>query len=119
MSSFTSYAQLNSLEEFSFIAGTDFTLVFNVFESDGATPLDIGGATVLWNLCPYGQTDYNILQITGVITGTSQFTVTIPSASTIDLSGKFTQQPVVMAFNGDTYIPGQGTLLILAKIDDP
>ena len=54
---FVNYAKLNSLKEFSLIAGTEYTLEFNVFEADGVTPLDLGGATVKWVLCPYGQPD--------------------------------------------------------------
>jgi hypothetical protein len=113
---FITYAQINQLEEFGFIAGTDYTLTFNVFEADGQTPLDLGGATVKWVLSPYGQTSYNILELDGTIVSASTFEVEIPSASTEELSGKYIQQPVVISFIGETYRAGQGVVLISPRI---
>lgn len=115
MSTYINYAQINSLEEFAFIAGTSYTLNFTAYDSDGVTPLDLGGATIKWVLTPYGQS-YNVLQITGVITGTSTFSVTITSADTASLSGKYIQQPVIIAFTGEVYRSAQGVVLILPAI---
>lgn len=114
--SYLTYATINSLEEFGFIAGTDYVITFNVFEENGITPLDMGGATIKWVLAPYGQTSYNVLQINGVITDVGVFTVTVPSASTETLSGKYIHQPVITSFAGAEYRPGQGTLLLIPRI---
>ena len=114
--SYLTYATINSLEEFGFIAGTDYLITFNVFEANGVSPLDMGGASVKWLLAPYGQTSYNVLQINGVITGVGVFTVTVPSASTETLSGKYIHQPVITSFAGAKYRPGQGVLLLLPQI---
>lgn len=113
---FVNYSKLNSLKEFSFIAGTEYTLEFTVWEDDGVTPLDLAGATINWYLCPYGQPDYTALHLTGTITGTSTFKVVIPSASSISLSGKYIHQPVITSFAGSIYRPAQGVILILDGI---
>lgn len=113
---FVNYAKLNSLKEFSLIAGTEYTLEFNVFEADGVTPLDLGGATVKWALCPYGQPDYTILELTGTITDTNTFQFVLSSASTRTFSGKYIHQPIVYSFLGSEYRPAQGVILFLDSI---
>lgn len=113
---YISYADLNALSETSFIAGTDFVLTFTVYESDGITPLDLGGASITWVMCPYGQPQYTALQLTGVITGTNTFTVSIPSASTTSFSGKYIQQPIITDFVNNVFRPAQGNIIILPQI---
>jgi hypothetical protein len=114
--SFISYAQINSLEEFPLIAGTNFTLKFIVYEDDGVTLLDMGGATIYWVLCPYGQPDYAVAQLSGTITSIGHFEVEITSSTTRNLSGKYIHQPVIISFLGDEYRPGQGIILIQPQI---
>jgi hypothetical protein len=114
VATFTNYAQINSLAEFAFIAGTDYTLSFTVYDEDGTTPQDIGGATVTWTLSPYGQ-NYNVLEITGTITGTSTFDVVIPASSTETLSGKYLQQMTIDSFYSQRFRPAQGIILILPR----
>jgi hypothetical protein len=110
------YSQINALEEIAFIGGTDFTLEFGVFEEDGVTPIDLSGATIKWVLCPYGQSDYNVLTKTGVMTSTNVFEVTLEKVDTQLLSGKYIHQPVVTSFLGKEYRPSQGTILIQPAI---
>ncbi len=114
--SYITYATINSLEEFGFIAGTDYLITFYVYEVNGVTPLDMTGATIKWLLAPYGQTNINVLQLDGTITDIGIFTVSIPSEDTEDLNGKYIHQPVVTAFSGEKYKPGQGVLLIMPSI---
>ena len=114
--SYITYATINSLEEFGFIAGTDYLITFDVFEGNGVTPLNMGGATIYWTLSPYGQTSYNVLQLNGVITDVGKFSVTVPSASTETFSGKYIHQPVIVSFAGSKYRPGQGVLLVSPRI---
>lgn len=116
MSGYITLATINSLEEFGFIAGTDYLITFNVFEENGITPLDMGGATVRWVMAPYGRTSYNVLQRTGVITDVGIFTVEVPSASTASLSGKYIHQPIITSFAGSEYRPGQGVLILSPRI---
>jgi hypothetical protein len=113
---YINYATLNALEEFSFIAGNTYTLEFTVYEDNGVTPLDLQGATVDWTLCPYGQTDYTILQKSATITGTNTFEVVLSNTDTSALSGKYIQQPVITAFEGEEYRPAQGVILVLPQI---
>jgi hypothetical protein len=114
--SYTSFSSINTLEEFSFIAGSQYTLEFTVYQADGVNPMDLGGATVYWVLALYGQPDYTILQITATITGTNTFKVTIPYGSTVGFSGKYIHQPVIRSFGGLEYRPCQGICMILPEI---
>lgn len=112
-STFTVYATINALEEFGFIAGSTFQLVFNVFDA-GGSPQNIGGANVKWTLTPFGQ-NYNILQVNGSLIDDFSFKVDILPSHTLNLSGKYIQQAVVHSFYGQTYIPAQGVILIAPK----
>lgn len=114
---YISYAELNTLVETSFIGGTDFTMEFEVFDEDGITPLDLGGATITWKLCPFGQPQYVALSLSGTITGINTFSVEIPHASTITMSGKYIQQPIVTDFSGQVFRPAQGNVIILPAIN--
>lgn len=111
---YVNFQAINSLEETAFIGGTDFTLTFNVFDSDGVTPQNIGGATVIWTLSPYGQS-YNALQINGVLADDYSFTVDISASDTESLSGKYIQQIIIKSFYGQEYVPAQGVVLIIPK----
>lgn len=113
-STYVLYSQINSLSEFAFIAGTSYTLNFNVFEDDGVTPLDMGGGTFRWVLSPYGQ-NYSVLEIEGTITGIGTAEVEIPSSSTENFSGKYIHQPVIISLSGDKYRPAQGVVLIIPR----
>ncbi len=113
---FIAYATINSLEETFMIGGTDFTLSFTAYEDDGLTPADLGGATIKWMLCPYGQTNYNVLQKDGTLTGLSTFDVELVSTDTVNLSGKYLQQFEITSFFGQKYRPAQGDFLISPAI---
>lgn len=112
---YNSYSQINSLEETTFIAGNDFTLEYVVFESDGVTPMDLGGATTYVVISPYGQPEYKEVQITGTITATNTFEVGFSSSLSGDLSGYYIHQPVILSFSGTEYRPAQGLLNILPR----
>lgn len=114
-STYTVYAQINSLAEFGFIAGSPFTLNFNVYEQDGVTPLDMSGASFKWTLTPYGQS-YNVLEKTGSITGVGTAEVQLDTVDTEELSGKYIQQPVIVSFSNEEYRPGQGVILVIPRI---
>lgn len=113
--SYVSYSDLNSLEEISFIAGNEYTLEFTVYKDDG-TPQDLGGSSVFWVMCPFGQFGINVLQKTATITGTNTFTVTLDSADTQDLDGKYIHQPVIQSFSGVESRPAQGVILVIPQI---
>ena len=112
---FNSYSQINSLEETTFIAGNNFTLEYAVYEEDGVTPMDLGGASVYCTLSPYGQPEYNEVQIVANITGANTFEADITSLLSRNLSGYYIHQPVIVAFSGTEYRPAQGLLNILPR----
>ena len=113
--SYSSYSQINSLEETTFIAGNDFTLEYAVYEEDGVTPMDLGGASAYSLISPYGQPEYNEAQITATITGINTFEAKITSLLSKDLSGYYIHQPVIVSFSGTEYRPAQGLLNILPQ----
>lgn len=115
VTTYTIYAQINSLEEFGFIAGTPFTLNFNVYEQDGVSPLDMGGGSFKLVLSPYGQS-YTILEKEGTITGIGTAEVQLDTSDTISLSGKYIQQPIITSFSGEEYRAGQGIVLVIPAI---
>ena len=113
---YISYQQLNSLPETAFIAGTEFTMNYTIYEEDGVNLVDISGANVRVRLCPYGQTDYCVLDKAGTITGSGTFTVVLDAADTEDLSGKYLQQIYMESFTGVEFRPAQGVLIILPRV---
>lgn len=110
---YSDYSFLNCYEPFALIAGTSYTIEFEVFEEDGVNPLDLGGATVKWLVSPFGQSDYNSISSNGSMTGVNKFEFNLSPSDTINLSGKFIHQPVIMSFTGEEYRPGQGILTII------
>jgi hypothetical protein len=116
----TSYEIINSLEEIEFIAGTNYILTFLVNDQNGS-PISLSSGSAKWTLCPYGQTDFPVLTKDGVIdlVITNKFTVTLLSADTASLSGKYIQQPIAIDFSGQQYRPAQGVVTIAPKINNP
>jgi len=112
----TSYDSLYTLAETSFVAGTDKVFTFTCYAENGIDLLNITGGSATWFLCPYGEFFANTLEIAGVLTDANHFTVTIPAASTLALSGKFIQQISITDYVGDTFRPGQGILIISPAI---
>jgi len=96
-----------------FIAGTEFTFSFEMFENDGTTILDISGGTVSVVVSELGQPETAIITQAGVIDGTNTWYAILASADTESLSGVFVIQPVLVDVAGDTFRPAQGRLIIL------
>jgi hypothetical protein len=131
MTATTAYDSLNNLPEDSFIGGTDKTLTFSCYASDGANPNRITGATIYWRLCPYGEFGINTLEKSTETTGINmlngsggqapfnvdwEFEVELLDSDTVSLSGKFIQQVVITDYYGKTFIPGQGSVIIFPSI---
>ena len=115
--SYLTYKQLNLLDEFSFVAGTPFTLTYTVYDEDGATPLDLASSTTKLYVSPYGQLNYVAIEVAGVVSVTpGVFTVTLTTAHTSALSGLFVQQPAVIDFTGEEFRLGQGNFIIEQRI---
>lgn len=110
-STYVLYEQINALGEFQFTAGTDFNLTFTVYDEDGVTLQNIGGATTYVTFSPFGQS-YNILQKSGSLIDDYSFEVNLLPADTESLSGKYIVQPVIQSFYGQQYRPSQAIVLI-------
>lgn len=112
---YESYNNLNCLDEFAFVAGTECEFTFNCYESNEFSPFDIQDA--MWVLAPYGDFETVEIKKTGCsITATGVFKVILDSADTEDLSGKYIQQPIVFDSDGKSYRLAQGTITISPKI---
>jgi len=115
----TSYDTINSLGEISFIAGTEYTLIFDVYDINGS-PLSLSGSTCTWTLSPYGQPEYAIMTKTGIISGSisNEFSITLGLTDTETLSGKYIQQPIVVDILGNENRPAQGVLTLIPRIQN-
>ena len=111
----TKYDELFTLPELSFIGGTDKVLTFTAYDDAGAL-LNLTGATVQWTVCPFGIYNYPVIVKDGVIATVNTFTVSLLAADTQYLAGKYIQQVTINDFSGNTFRPGQGTIIILPAI---
>jgi hypothetical protein len=108
------YDKINSLEDYSFVAGATFSIEFEVFEESTGLPVaSITSGSAKWVLFEYGNPDKVILTKTGIFTGTNKFKVSLTNADTVDLSGIYVQQPSITDFNGDIHTSQQGLILIV------
>jgi len=114
----TIYENLNNIEDLELRAGSDKVLTFLCYQEDGVNLLNITGGTASWRLCPYGEFSVNVLTIAGYIETANTFSVTITPQDTESLSGKYIQQVIITDFSGNTFIPGQGIVIIFPKISD-
>lgn len=133
---YSSYSEINTLEEFPMVAGTTQYLDFNLYNQEGVL-VEVTGKVMEWRMSPYGQknvvsvikteTPYISDAITygGGITNLDLYTkrVTLNPEDTENLNGKFVHQPVVIQTNADlsttTFKPAQGTIVITSEIRKP
>jgi len=84
-----------TLDEITFIGGTNYTLTFNVYNSNG-TSANLAGKDCGWKMCPFGYPEIVTLEYSSCTqTGANTFEVVIPSADTLTLSGKYVHQPII------------------------
>jgi hypothetical protein len=115
----TIFSTLNTTEyaEFSFIAGTNQTLTFDIYDAS-SSPIDIRNGVCAWTMAQYGKPQNATLILAGTASGSStpyRFTVSVSGSLTQSLSGKYIHQPVYFDANGNEYRPGQGNILILSR----
>jgi len=107
---------VNTLESFSFIAGTPQELTFDIYDADEAE-VDLSTATCSVAISPYGQYNYVALDKAGVVSGSpiNRFVTTLDTDDTSLLEGKYTLQPVVIDYSGSEFRPAQGVVLIIGR----
>jgi hypothetical protein len=110
------YDNLNNLPEISFEAGTQKILPFTVYKENGLDPQNIISA--VWTLCPYGELQITTLTKTGTNIIINTFDIVLDSSDTETLSGKYIQQITVVDASGNTFRPGQGTVIISPAISE-
>jgi hypothetical protein len=105
--------KVNTLEEFSFVAGAVQTLTFRVNDASG-NPINVSGAACTWAMSPLGIPNYVVLTKNGVPSGTpiNEFTVTLLTSDTPTLGGMYIQQPRVNTVG----VIGQGVINIIPAI---
>ena len=90
---YTTYSQLYSLDEISFIGGTTYNLDFKVKNTSGSY-IDLTGKTFTWKMSPYGEKTVTSACKVGAILVDDTYTcrVILTSADTQSLSGKYIHQ---------------------------
>lgn len=108
------YLNANNLEDIQMYAGDDTNLTYYVYNS-ASELLDLGSATCGVNIFRYGDPTEVALELVGTVSASpliGEFTANIPSASSITMSGVYTQQPTVIDYTGEKHIPGQGRIFV-------
>jgi hypothetical protein len=115
----TSYDCLTAvnLAPIDFIGGTEQTLNFYIYDQTSACALDITSATCSVLISPFGDPSHVSIEALGVPSGSpvNHFYAILSGSSTQDLSGKFTQQPKIIDYEGKPFYPGMGYITIFAR----
>ena len=108
---------VNTLEEIYMIAGSKHTLYYDIYDENDA-PMDMSGASIELRICEFGRPGTVALTKGGEYVGssTNRFRVELDSEDTAHLSGKYVQQPVVIDYLGQEYLPAQGYITIAPRI---
>jgi hypothetical protein len=109
------YTSIYDLPEIDFIAGTQQTLSFAIFDSSGS-PMSLLGSTCTYVLAPYGQSSAVVTKTATAGSATNIMSVTLASGDTATLSGKFIQQPVITTIDSIEYRPSIGIVQIIPRI---
>ena len=115
MTLYDDYRNTDYLDDISFIAGSDYTINFPVYDQY-RTSVDISSSKMKWMLSLYGQPEYTILVKDAKTSGSTAFIVTLNSNDTIDLGGIYLQQPEISDVSGKKIRPAQGIVVIRKAI---
>jgi hypothetical protein len=114
MDTFSTFSTIN-LSEITFIGGSYRELAFDVFNTSGS-PINLHTMqSCKWILSPFGKPETATLLKDGVIDPiiNNRFWVYLLSSDTASLSGKYVQQPIVVASTDYEFRLGQGYLNII------
>lgn len=109
------YDKINDLEEFVIIGGTPVTLNFECYDENG-TPLNLGGAGILYRVSEYGNPSNVVIAKNGSILSANFAKVELVASDTINLSGKFVQQPIIVDSTNVQHPNSQGLITIIPRI---
>lgn len=123
MTLYDDYRNTDYLDDISFIAGTEITLDFPVYDTSGV-PINVTTASMVWVLGLYGQPEAAPILQSGVggvpavtVTGTTTFTITLREEDTVSLGDDiYLQQIKVTDSTGKTLRPAQGIVVIRKAI---
>jgi hypothetical protein len=103
----------NTLDEVSFIAGTNQRIYFTVSDSASAI-VDLTASVCYWSMSPAGDLSYTAASAVGhPVSGSPEiYYVDLVPSDTTGLSGIFIQQPKIIDFLGNVFIPDQGKIVI-------
>jgi len=113
MTLYDTYRNTDYLDDMSFIAGTEITLDFPIYDSNGNS-VSINGFTMKWVLGYYGQPNATpVLQKTASIKDASTFTITLSESDTLSLGDDiYIQQMKITDGAGKIIRPAQGIVII-------
>ena len=115
MSLYEEYIATDYLETDSFIAGSDHVFEF-IGLNDSNELFDVSACEMKWMLSPYAQPEYNLIQKTAIVSGSSSFIVSLSGNETINLGGVYLQQMEVTDGAGHVERPAQGIVIIRKAI---
>jgi len=106
-----------NLSPIDFIGGTEQTLNYYIYDQTSACPLDLTSSTCYVSISPYGNSNYVSIMASGSPSGSpvNHFVAVISGCATQLLNGKFTQQPVILDFDGNEFRPGLGYVTIFPR----
>lgn len=119
MTIYEDYSQTDSLEDVTFIAGTDFQLEFPLYNETG-NAININASTMKWLLGYYNNPNIApIIEKTGVAVNDNTFVVTLSEGDTINLGDDvYIQQMVITDTAGKKVRPAQGKVIIRKAIPE-
>jgi len=112
MALYTDYQNVNNLTTISFIAGTTYSVRYQVKNSSGVVQ-DISTATMRLLLSPYGQPTVCSLNKLASIYNAHTFQVDLIPSDTSELNGVYIQQPLITDISGQEFRDKQGLVLIM------
>lgn len=115
MTLYDDYRNTDYLDDVSFIAGTEFTFYFPLYNKAGGL-MSINNSTMAWALSPYGQPETLILSKTASGYDANTYMVQLTEADTLDLGGVYLQQMRITDSTGKKIRPAQGVVVIRKAI---
>jgi hypothetical protein len=111
------FNQVNDLPEDSFIAGTHKIYTFDILDETGNAVNLASCQSLNWELARLGSV-VAVISASATYSGTpnNQMSVEVLTSKTLNLSGKYVHQPVIVDASGNEFRPSQGIITIFARI---